>query len=101
MDKDNKKDDKESYDINEIREEFKNLLKTIDEFYRSVENFIKSKDGTNQSDLDYIKIRIDEIRSKMFRIYRFDIMIKTCPVESWELKIDDSLIFNGKGKFNY
>ena len=88
-------------DIEKYREETKNLLKIADDFYKQIENHIKNNDSGDQNDLDYVKTRIDEIKSKISRLYRFNILIETRPVESWELKIDDNLIFNGKGKFNY
>lgn len=88
-------------DIEKYREETKNLLKTADDLYKQVETYIKNNDSGDQNDLNYIKTRIDEIKFKISRLYRFDIMIEIRPVESWDLKIDDNLIFNGKGKFNY
>lgn len=88
-------------DIEKYREETKNLLKTADDLYKQIENYIKNNDSGDQNDLNYIKTHINEIKSKISRLYRFNILIEIRPVESWELKIDDNLIFNGKGKFDY
>lgn len=88
------------YNFEKLNDEFNQMLNIVNNTYNSIEKFLKTKVSCYQSDLNYVKTRLEEIKIVIKKLHEYDIMIKHLASDKLELDVRGIMKLNKEAKLD-
>lgn len=88
------------YNFEKLNDEFNQILNIVNNTYNSIEKFLKTKVSCHQSDLNYVKTCLEEVKIVIKKSHEYDIMIKQLVSDKLELDVRGIMKLNKEAKLD-